>query len=175
VLGLFRTNQLGANLLLIVYIAIVRLSGFLFPSEWSPSQSGILSQHVYQGVGTTGWLPSLIALLLVLTQAFTINILAARFRISKEVTMIPGVFYILLMSTTPDFLQLTPILLGNTFLIFALMSLFQTYKKSSVAGSIFNTGFWIGIASLNYSLLFMWNIRFSCRCTSSILSFTNRK
>ena len=149
-LGLFRTNQLGANLLLIVYIAIARLSGFLFPSEWTPSQSGLLSQHVYQGVGTTGWLPSLIALLLVLTQAFSINILAARFRISKEVTLIPGVFYILLMSTSADSLNLTPVLLGNTFLIFALMSLFQTYKKSSVAGNIFNAGFWIGIASLFY-------------------------
>ena len=149
-LGLFRTNQLGANLLLIIYIAIIRLYGFLFPSEWSPSQSGILSQHIYQGVGISGWLPSLIALFLVLIQAFIINVLAARFRISKEVTMIPGVFYILLMSTTPDFLKLTPVLLGNTFLIFALMSLFQIYKKSSVAGSIFNIGFWIGLASLFY-------------------------
>ena len=149
-LGLFRTNQLGANLLLIIYIVILRLSGFLFPMEWTPSQSGILSQHVYQAVGVTGWLPSLIGLLLVLIQAFTINVIAARFRISKEVTMIPGVFYILLMSTMPDFLQLPPVLLGNTFMIFAVMSLFQTYKKSSVSGSIFNTGFWIGMASLFY-------------------------
>ena len=149
-LGLFRTNQLGANLFLIIYIVILRLSGFLFPMEWSPSESGMLSRHVYQGVGTSGWLPSLIALLLVFIQAFLINVLVARFRISKEVTMIPGVFYVLLMSTMPDFLQLTPVLLGNSFLIFAIMSLFQTYKKSSVAGSIFNTGFWIGMASLFY-------------------------
>ena len=149
-LGFFRTNQLGANLFLIVYLIVLRLSGFLFPSEWTPSEAGLLSQHVYQGVGTNGWLPSLIALFLVLCQAFLINLLAARFRISKEVTMIPGVCYILLMSTMPDFLKLTPVLMGNTILIFVIMSLFQTYKKSSVSGSIFNTGFWIGMASLFY-------------------------
>lgn len=149
-LGLFRTNQMGANLWLVFYIAIIRLAVFLFPIEWTPSQSGLLSHHVYDAIGTNGWLSSLVATILVLVQAFLINVLSARFRISKEVTMIPGLLYILLMSTMPGFLKLTPVLLGNTFLILALMSLFQTHKKSSVSGSIFNSGFWIGMASLFY-------------------------
>ena len=141
---------MGANLWLVFYIVIIRLSVFLFPMEWAPSQSGILSYHAYDAVGTNGWLSSLTAILLILVQAFLINLLSARFRISKEVTMIPGAFYILMMSTMPDFLKLTPVLLGNTFLILALMNLFQTHKKSSVAGSVFNSGFWIGVASLFY-------------------------
>lgn len=149
-LGFFRTNQLAANLLLIIYVLVLRTSGLFANEIWEPGSSGLLSQTVYDYVGTSGWLPDLISLILVLFQALLLNILSARFRVSKEVTMFPGLFYILLMSTLPSFLHLSPIVMSNTFLILALSSLFNSYKKSSVAGSIFNVGFWISMASLFY-------------------------
>lgn len=149
-LGFFRTNQLAANLFLIIYVLVMRTSGLFATEAWEPSSAGVLSHVVYGYVGTHGWLPDLIALILVLLQAILLNILSARFRLSKEVTMFPGVFYILLMSTLPSFLHLSPVLMGNTFLIAAISSLFNAYKKSSVAGSIFNVGFWIGMAGLFY-------------------------
>lgn len=150
VLGFFRTNQLAANLLLIIYVLVLRASGLFASDVWEPNSAGILSQLAYDYVGTQGWLPDLIALVLVLLQALLLNVMAARFRISKEVTMYPGVFYILLMSTIPSFLHLSPVLMGNTFLILAISSLFNSYKKASSADSIFNVGFWLGIASLFY-------------------------
>jgi len=150
VLGFFRTNQLAANLFLIVYVLILRAAGLFAVQEWEPGSSGILSQLVYGWTGVQGWIPDLVALVLVLLQALLLNVLSARFRISREVTMFPGVFYILLMSTLPDFLHLSPILMGNTFLILALSNLFKSYKKSSTADSIFNVGFWIGVAGLFY-------------------------
>lgn len=146
----FRTNQLAANLFLIIYVLVLRTSGLFATEVWEPSSAGVLSQVVYNYVGTHGWAPDLIALLLVLLQALLLNILSARFRISKEVTMFPGLFYILLMSTLPSFLHLSPVVMGNTFLILAVSNLFNAYKKSSVADSIFNVGFWIGVASLFY-------------------------
>lgn len=157
-LGFFRTNQLAANLFLIIYVLVLRTSGLLATEVWEPSSAGILSSVIYNYVGTHGWLPDLVALILVLLQALLLNVLAARFRISKEVTMFPGVFYILLMSTLPSFLHLSPVLMGNTFLIMALTSLFNAYKKASVAGSIFNAGFWIGVASLFYFSNFIFLI-----------------
>lgn len=149
-LGFFRTNQLAANLFLIIYVLVLRTSGLFATEVWEPSSAGVLSNVVYSYVGIHGWLPDLVSLILVLLQALLLNVLSARFRISKEVTMFPGLFYILLMSTLPSFLHLSPIVMGNTFLILALSSLFNAYKKSSVADSIFNVGFWIGMASLFY-------------------------
>lgn len=128
----------------------MRTSGLLATEVWEPSSAGILSNVVYGYVGTNGWLPDLIALILILLQALLLNVLSARFRVSKEVTMFPGVFYILLTSTLPSFLHLSPVVMGNTFLIIGLSSLFNSYKKTSVAGSIFNVGFWFGMASLFY-------------------------
>jgi len=150
VLGIFRTNQLAANLLLIVYVIILRGSGLFVTQSYEPQSMGIFSEVVYSYVGTNGWLSQLFAIVLVLLQALLLNVLAARFRVSKEVTMFPGVFYILLMSTVPEFFNLSPVLMGNTFLILAISSLFNAYKKSSMADSIFNVGLWIGIASLFY-------------------------
>ena len=149
-LGFFRTNQLAANLFLIIYAFLLRSMGLLAMPDWEPSSAGVLSQSVYSYLGTQGWLPDLIALLLVLVQALLLNVLSARFRISREVTMFPGVFYLLMMSTLPSFLHLSPVLMGNTFLILALSSLFNAYKKASVTDSIYNVGFWIGMASLFY-------------------------
>jgi hypothetical protein len=150
VLGFFRTNQLAANLFLIIYVLVLRTSGLFATEVWEPSSAGVLSHVAYNYVGTHGWLPDLISLILVLLQALLLNILSARFRVSREVTMFPGLFYILLMSTLPSFLHLSPVLMGNTFLILAISNLFNAYNKSSVADSIFNIGFWIGVASLFY-------------------------
>ncbi|MFK7772156.1 MAG: DUF6427 family protein [Saprospiraceae bacterium] len=149
-LGFFRTNQLAANLFLIIYVLVLRTSGLFATEVWEPGSAGVLSHVVYSYVGTHGWLPDLLSLILVLLQALLLNILSARFRVSKEVTMFPGLFYILLMSTLPSFLHLSPVVMSNTFLILAISSLFNAYKKSSVAGSIFNVGFWISMASLFY-------------------------
>ena len=129
---------------------VLRTSGLFATEVWEPSSAGVLSHVAYNYLGTHGWLPDLISLILVLLQALLLNILSARFRVSREVTMFPGLFYILLMSTLPSFLHLSPVLMGNTFLILAISSLFNAYNKSSVADSIFNIGFWIGVASLFY-------------------------
>jgi len=124
--------------------------------EYEPTSAGVLSEFVYGYVGTSGWLPNLLAMILVLLQALLLNVLAARFRVSKEVTMFPGVFYILLMSTVPEFFHLSPVLMGNTFLILGISSLFNAYKKSSMADSIFNVGLWIGVAILFYYSNFIY-------------------
>lgn len=149
-LGFFRTNQLAANLLLIIYVVILYIAGLFVTNTWEPSAGGVFSQVIHDYVGTQGMLPKIVTIVLVLLQALLLNILAARFRVSQEVTMYPGVFYLLLMSTLPEFQNLTPVLIGNTFLILAVSSLFDSYKKTSSADSIFNVGFWIGMASLCY-------------------------
>ncbi len=150
-LGFFRTNQLAANLLLIIYVIVLYIAGLFAASTWEiNSTGGVLSQVIFDYVGTQGMLPRIFTIVLVLFQALLLNILAARFRVSEEVTMYPGVFYLLLMSTLPEFQNLSPIIIGNTFLILAISALLNSYKKSSSADSIFNIGFWVGMASLCY-------------------------
>jgi hypothetical protein len=122
----------------------------LVPFKWQPSGHGILSEWVYQWVGSQDLLSHLIAIFLLLIQGFSINLLCINHRLSNEVTLFPGLFYILVSCAIPDFLYLSPVLMGNTFFLIALFNLFETYKNPACADSIFNTGWWIGIASLFY-------------------------
>ena len=149
-LELFRTNQLVANVLLIFYALLLRFSVFFNPTDWTPGSRGILSDWVYLWVGTNGITANLVAIIVVFFQAILINLIIARYRIANETTLFPGVFYIFLASCLPNFLYLSPALIANTFYILAIGELFDTYKKHSSFGRIFNAGFLIAIGSLFY-------------------------
>lgn len=150
-LALFRTNQFISNILLIFYVLVLRGMVFFIPADdVSMSQPGLLSQIVYDSIGALGWLPDMIALLLVLLQALLINIIVAKYRMARTVSLYPGVFYILLASCFPDFLHLSPLLMANTFVLLAIYELFDTYKKYSAAGKLYNIGLWLGIGALFY-------------------------
>jgi uncharacterized protein DUF6427 len=151
VLSLFRTNQIAFNLLLIVYIFLVRGSGLLVtPVAEDLAGQGVLSDWLNGLWGTTGPTAISVGIALVFLQALLINIVVAKFRMATTVSLFPGLYYALLSSMFPEFLALSPALLANTFFILALWELFETYRKNNVAGNIFNVGFWLGIASLFY-------------------------
>jgi len=153
VLSFFRTNQLAAGALLIFYAAILHLSSLLSPEESAmpvSDHAGIFGYWLYSLTGTHGWLPSLLTLGLLSFQALLINVFISNHRLASEISLFPGLFYILIASSLPAFLCLSPVHLANTFLILALIALMDTYKQSSCAALIFNTGMWVGIASLFY-------------------------
>ena len=150
-LSLFRTNQIAFNLLLIVYILLVRGSAlFVGHPEEDFTGQGVLSDWLNESWGTTGVLAVSIGIVIVFLQSLLINIIVAKFRMATSVSLFPGLFYALLASMIPEFLALSPALMANTFFILALWELLETYRKNNVAGHIVNVGFWIGIASLFY-------------------------
>ena len=161
-LALFRTNQLFGNILLLLYLCIVRLSIFIHPSTLSVSSHGLLSEWLYYELPPQSKAAQFAALLLVFFQATFINIIVIKFRLAREATLLPGLFYCLLASIIPDFMSLSTVLLSNTFLILSVNYMFDVYKgNSSVTGTVFDIGFWLGMACLfNYSflLLIIWGV-----------------
>ncbi len=150
-LNFFRTNQLAFNIFLIFYVILLRGSSFITPAhDWIPGKSGVLSIWIYNLCNGYSSLPFILGIILVFIQAILINVMIARFRMANEVTLFPGVCYILLASSIPEFLNLSPILLANTFFIVSLFELFGSYRQKSIVGYIFNVGFWLGVASLFY-------------------------
>ena len=157
VLALFRTNQFVANILLLLYAVIVRGSVFMQSDPVALSQPGIFSKLLYQWVPPYNIEGFVVATILVFIQAVIINIVVGKNRIANEISLLPGMFYVLLSSAFSEFLHLSPLILANTFYIIILMELFSTYRKYSAAGAIFNIGLWTGVASLFYaSYLFLF-------------------
>lgn len=149
-LTIFRTNQLFASILLAFYILVVRASSFFVVDFPEPHGYGILSGWIYEWIGSDSTLALIVAMLLLLGQAFYINVLVAEHRLATEVSLFPGLFYILVSSFLPEFNYLSPSLMANTFFIIAYGEVLATYKKVHAADRIYNTGFWIGVGTLFY-------------------------
>lgn len=149
-LQLFRTNQPTAAILLIFYAILIRLGGVLNPIAWQPEESGYFTDILYQWQDGNSWVGQSIALVLVLFQAYTLNALVNRYKLTKRPTYFTAVAYILVASFIPSYLFLTPILLANTFVALAITQLFAFYKNNNAGAAIFNAGFFIAIASLFY-------------------------
>lgn len=157
-LTVFRTNQIFTNVLLVFYILLLRFSVFIADFEWFASGEGLFSKIVYDGIGSQTIWAQIVSILLLLIQGFLVNSIVVGNRMSNEANLFPGVFYVLISSALPDFLYLSPVLIGNTFVLIALVELFSIYKVPSCADRIFNVGFWIGIAGLFYFPFLMFFI-----------------
>jgi hypothetical protein len=81
-------------------------------------------------------------------------------RIANEITLLPGLFFILLSSLTPELLGLSPIQFGLLFIVLALSNLYKSYKKFNSELYLFNTGFYLGISVLFSSNLIVFILPF---------------
>lgn len=149
-LSIFRTNQILNSVLLIFYILILRSSVFVVPPEWELGSMGVLSAIFFEWIEPASLWAYVISFGLLLFQAIIINTISVKHRLSNEINLFPGLFYLLISSLLPDFLYLSPLLIANTFFLIVISELLETYKVPACADRIFNVGFWIGIASLFY-------------------------
>ncbi|MEY3366901.1 MAG: hypothetical protein RI973_56 [Bacteroidota bacterium] len=146
----FRTNQVYYSILLIFYILLLRFSVFIAPFEWEPSGKGWLSEMIYGAIGSQQLLSHIAAMLLLLTQGFMVNLLVLESRLSNESNQFPGLFFVFTACIIPDFLYLSPVLIGNFFFLMALAQMLSTYKNPACSDRIFNAGLLTGIASFCY-------------------------
>ena len=155
-LALFRTNQFVANIFLVFYAFIVR--GAAFWGGLAPVHQGgsVVFESLFGGLDLGGTQSALLALLIVCFQALLINIILARHRMANELSLLPGMFYVLLASSFTPFLLLSPVLVATTFYLLALYEMLETYKKYAASGNIYNVGLWLGLASLFYPSLLIY-------------------
>lgn len=153
----FKRNLFLNSLMLLPFTFLVRVKGFLNPVVVIPEDSfpdflnaiyTFLDQGVYQQI---------LASLLVFFQATMINRMVIKNRIGQGITLIPGLFFIVFASFHPDLLQLSPELIGFTFLLLAIAGINISYKKFNASVLIFNTGFFIAVSAILYTpnLLFI--------------------
>lgn len=121
----------------------------VLPDSWTPSNPGVLTAEFYELIGGfSGWKAELIAVILLVVQAISINYIMLQHRIGDLQNQFPGLFYVLLGSVVPEMTHLSPALIANTFLIVCLGQITSIQKGMPAAGIIFNLGFWIAFSSL---------------------------
>jgi Family of unknown function (DUF6427) len=136
------------------YIFILRLNTLLNPIDYQTHKAeSILMDMLYKTIPNP-LMQNIIANLLIFIQVLLINQIFIKNRISKEITLFAGLLYILFISIISENNLLSPILIANTFIILAVANLLNTYKLPNATVHIFNTGFFIGVASAIYTPYF---------------------
>jgi hypothetical protein len=90
------------------------------------------------------------ALGILLVQALRFNTVLNRADVHPERGYLAGLTYLVVASLTSDLDTLSPLLIGHTFIIFALSALLPTSREGYDNRRLFRAGFLIGIAALCY-------------------------
>lgn len=153
--GTFKANNPYNTFLLLVYGILLKLPMFIHPEIPVPQLTdGFLFKLLLGQLATTGKnLPgiySLLAFLLLYTQAITFNQLANQQRLMQKPNYLTGMAYLLITSLFKEWNMLSAPLIVNSLVIWvwAKMSSLNTNQKPTA--TLFNLGIAIGIATFFY-------------------------
>ena len=96
------------------------------------------------------WLYRVAALLLLLVQALRLNVVFNRYDVHPERGYVAALTYLLVGSVSTDLDALSPLLLGHTFVVFALSALLPTSREGYDNRRLFRAGFLIGLGASCY-------------------------
>ena len=91
-----------------------------------------------------------LALLLLLVQALRLNLVLNRLDVHPDRGYLVALTYLVVGSVTSDLDALSPLLLGQTFSVFALSALVTTSREGYDNRRLFRAGFLLGLAALCY-------------------------
>ena len=155
-LQFFRTNQLLNSLMLFPYALVLNHGLFFGHTGTVPTEAdGILSPWLHTFWNDFPISSAMFYVFLLFMQAILVNRISIVFRIGNEINLFPGLIYLIFVSFFPQFQQLTGLMMGQLFFLFAFTALLQTYKRYMDKGMLFNSAFWIGMASLFYAPFLM--------------------
>lgn len=92
----------------------------------------------------------LLGVVLVASQAIHLNIIISKYEVLYKNSFLPGLFYILLMSSIPPFISFHPVLIVNSILIFVMDKIFRLYKNDSPLALDFDICVLLSIMALFY-------------------------
>ena len=110
----------------------------------------------------------ILSILVIFYHVILINRLTEFNNLTYANTLIPGIWYALVLSIVPEIHPLSPVLVGNTFILIAITQLFQTIHRNQRSKRVFNTGFYVTLAAF-FDLSFLYFIPFFIIAANAII------
>ena len=149
-LEIFRQNYFLNSLLLLPYSLLLGIDSFVRPVEISLQGTSPLFTLTFGWLEGSPIINAALACFLIFLQAVMINRLVIKHRLSRIISLIPGLVYVVLMNAVPEVRGIHPLLIGNMLAIFFLLSAFQILRLYATEKLIFNMGFWAVLALFFY-------------------------
>ena len=147
----FLDNDIVSVTALLVYTALIKAYVLFSPNLYQPNVLDSFIGHYIFSFGSNAliWQYAL-TVLFIFTQALQINALANDNRMYYSRSSLAGLFYVLLTSIVPEYMLLSPALVGMSFVLFAIQNVYEVYKKVNALNYIFNAALLISLASVFY-------------------------
>ena len=133
-----------------MYAALLQLRTFFLPAPEPVRPQGLFADLLLSDIAQQPALAFFLQVLLLFLGGILINDLTNKSRITGEYNLFPGLFFILVASFLPEFVQFSALHIALIFLLLAIQQLFLTYRVSKASDYLVNIGLLIGIASLFY-------------------------
>ncbi len=149
-INIFKKNDVVNIFLLLPYTIILRLYSLIHPTAYQVTELDPIWLGWFFDLVNSPIIQSVIAILLIFAQAVVINLLGNRHHIFRMPSALGGMFYIIMISAIPELQVLSPALIGVSFLLASIYNVFNTYKQTIAASSIFNAALFSAIAAIIY-------------------------
>ena len=147
--GPFRNNNPFVVLLLLFYGLLLRFGSFMAPTAALRSDAdGWLYERAFAWSFAPSLGPPLVAALLAVVQALSLNVIANREKLLGRSNHLPGMAHLILCSLFPEWLGLSSAMVANTLLIPVWGSLNGLFNNPRPGKLLFNAGLLIGLAAL---------------------------
>lgn len=96
------------------------------------------------------WLNLLIFMVLISFEAIYFNLMVNKHEVLYKNSYLPALFFVLIVSATPEFVSIHPIHFVNLILLRIFDKIFALHKQNKATVAVFDCGFLTGIAVLLY-------------------------
>ena len=150
-ISIFKENLFFNSLLLLPYAALIRLYSLVYPSKLTAIQDGgLLYKYLLKILPDSPVFYSIFSIIILFIEAVLINRMVTKNRFTRDMSLLPGMFFILLSSLSPETQRFSPFFIGVFFVILSFNELFKTYKKYYSERLLYNSGLYMSIAVLFY-------------------------
>lgn len=151
-LEIFKSNKSIVGVLVVILSIGLWIPGFFI------SQEVILKTLAanFNGIDflfSPRWLNVILTSLLISGQAIYLNYIVSSNKLFKSNSFLVALFYVLLNGAGLVLFSLNLILIVNTFVLLLLHQLFKLYNLQQASTTLFNLGFFVGIATVLYNPL----------------------
>lgn len=143
----FRTNQ-SAIVLALPLVAILFWAIHFFDSGTAFIARGFLFENLDNHLIIPPIVFKIISLIFICFEAYYINKIINESEVFSKNTHVPLLMLIILGSMMSIRGGLEPMVVSNFFLLLSIRSTLQVYHQNSAISFTFNSGFWLGMASL---------------------------
>lgn len=148
-LGLFRKNLFINIAMLFLFTVVLRgvlfVQGSATDMPWQQESFFDFYQVFPNKAFQIG-----LSIVLIFIQALLISRYVIEHRLSRALSLVPGAVFVLYVALVLEPESMSMVLFANLFFILGIGNLYRIYKKHKPIGTIFNAGFFLGVATLIY-------------------------